>query len=262
MGSAKTQKDNTLSLQLNHTPLSLKKHTSLTAMGLLTFTAHELKTPLSTINLNISLLKSLILKEKWNTKHAQLEVLQLLDILKEESLWMQKFISETLDVCIAEGKPLVKKQNISWKLLLEDLADRLKEPARLHKTGLNLVYRGRKTLLPKIKIPANKLLLTQALHNLLINAIEHSAPQSQIKILWTAKKEKIEMEITNPLSQNQSAPLHIYSQTTKPVLKNTGLGLLLSKKFISLHGGSLKIKKPKKADGEFKVHLCLPIAKK
>ena len=211
-------------------------------INLLDFLSHELKTPLSTLRLNIEFMKQ-TLKSKpvdFNNKNIKLD--QIINIMDTEVEAMIQLISDMLDLRQMDEHTISLKKNwCQWNELIEPVQNRM--VTLLKKNNLKI-----QTDNTKITIYADPTLFKQALLNLIVNAIEHSPKNSTIDIsahidqnsslivsvrdhgsgIEESEQEKIFMPF-------YKRPKHTHSLHT-----SSGLGLSITKKIIESHGGTIK----------------------
>ncbi|PIR23371.1 MAG: hypothetical protein COV44_03210 [Deltaproteobacteria bacterium CG11_big_fil_rev_8_21_14_0_20_45_16] len=104
--------------------------------------------------------------------------------------------------------------------------------------------------------------LQQVLLNLIINALQASAPQSEVKIQTKLQPEYVQLVVSD---QGLGIPLNVQPKvfeaffTTKNEENGSGLGLSISKDIIEKQGGQLRFQSREGAGTEFEI--SLPLAK-
>lgn len=192
--------------------------------------SHELKTPLSSFQLGLSLLEKDFEKNK-----------DILPLLKAELTFLNEFIYNILDLRWIEKKekPLTFKW-VSFDSLLESAYSGLKIIAE--KKGISLKFKKPE----EIEVFADPLWISCVLKNLLSNAV-----------YFSFEKESIEVEIQYHKSSSQfscsiqnRSPLKIeeeklfdlfYTKSLDSKKKGTGLGLNLVQSIIKAHKGSIQV---------------------
>ena len=193
--------------------------------------AHEIKNPLSTIQLNLQLLREDLdpdhpghsrLVSRMNT--VQKEVSRLRDILD--------------DFMRYAGKLELDRKRVDLGNLLEELVDFFSPQAQAHRTQL----RFRKPDKPLV-VPVDERLLKQALLNLMINAVQ-AMPEAGGEVLLTARRDngRAVLEVADTargMPPEALARIFQAYYSTKP--GGTGLGLAIAKRMVDEHGGHISV---------------------
>jgi signal transduction histidine kinase len=191
--------------------------------------AHEIKNPLSTVQLNLQLLREDLdphhpghgrLVSRLNT--VQKEVSRLRDILD--------------DFMRYAGKLELDRKRTDLGNLLEELVDFYSPQAQAHRVQLRL----RKPDRPLVA-PVDERLLKQALLNLMINAIQ-AMPESGGEVLLSATRQdgRAVVEVTDTgrgMAPETLSRIFQAYYSTKP--GGTGLGLAIAKRVADEHGGHI-----------------------
>ena len=191
--------------------------------------AHEIKNPLSTIQLNLQLLREDLdpdhpghtrLVSRLNT--VQKEVSRLRDILED----FMRFA----------GKLELDRRQIDVAALMEELVDFFTPQAQANRVQLRL----RKPERPLVA-PVDERLLKQAVLNLMINAVQ-AMPEVGGEILLSAHPDGdwAVLEVADTGRGIEPEALGRIFQayySTKP--GGTGLGLALAKRMVDEHGGQI-----------------------
>ena len=194
--------------------------------------SHELKTPLSSLKLGLSLL------EKDFEKHKD-----ILFLMKEEVEKMIDFIMDNLDLrYIQEKKDLFQWEWKNFEPILSQACSSLKLIAQNENITFhtkNLKGNG------SIELFMDSSWIRCLLKNLLSNAVQFSPKNSQIFIEYGCNNNKnftcsIKDKGTG-LSDDENIfdPFYKSSWPSKN-LKNTGLGLSIAKAIVEAHGGRIK----------------------
>jgi len=102
--------------------------------------------------------------------------------------------------------------------------------------------------------------LQQVLVNLLLNAVQASAPDSSIEIHANAVDDMVRLEVVDNgcgLSEDAQSKLFNPFFTTKPEGMGTGLGLSVSYGIIKKHGGTISLEN--RPEGGVRVQVVLPV---
>ncbi|MDE0118535.1 MAG: HAMP domain-containing sensor histidine kinase [Bdellovibrionales bacterium] len=199
-------------------------------LDMLSFVSHELKTPLSTMKLNVELLKKQTSPEQQN----------LIKILDEEVAWMIQFISDTLDLKKVDNKAILNLSWHKWNKWIKSIQDSMEQTVHLHKRNLKI------HLLDKEReVYMDPLYIRQVLFNLIINAIKYSFKNSLVEILCTQTKTgelNVEIKDQGPGINLKSVnkifePFYQDREKAEIAIKGSGLGLTIVKKIIEAQGG-------------------------
>jgi signal transduction histidine kinase len=157
---------------------------------------------------------------------------------------MKRFITSILNLSRLESqKVTLNKKSNDINLLIQQALKRLKPLAQ--QKNLNI----EESLDPLFSIECDEDLMRQVLTNLIDNAIKYSPAES--KIIVRSREEdgfvRVEVEDFGPGIPKDQLPLMFrkFSRFLRPIkeqVKGTGLGLYLSKYFIELHGGTIRVK--------------------
>jgi len=192
---------------------------------------HEIRNPLSTLNMNLQLLM-----EDWIhpvTEREQRSVRKL-EVLLRETRRLESVLSDFLR--FAAGHKL-KLDRVSLNALVDELLDFMLPQAERAK------IRFRRELapnLPRAEIDAN--LIRQSVMNLLINAQQAMPTGGEIRIRTIADGGWVRLSIQDSgigiPPENFDKIFQIYF-STKP--SGTGLGLPMARKIVEEHGGTLTV---------------------
>lgn len=200
-------------------------------LDLISFVSHELKTPLSTLRLNVD-----VLKEKISEKDRR-----ILDIMDEEVDWMIQFIADTLD--LQKDRLSLNFQWCKWNRWIKEVGERIDKKVTLfnRKWQMNLLQQ-------EVDVYMDPFYLRQVVLNLVMNAVEHSPENSTIEMVCE-KTEKnglgvyvkdqgsgVEEEVKDKIFK----PFYKGRAKENSVGKGSGLGLTIVKKIVQAHGGSVE----------------------
>ncbi|HBG26497.1 MAG: PAS domain-containing sensor histidine kinase [Planctomycetes bacterium GWF2_41_51] len=196
--------------------------------------SHELKTPLTSIGMSISLLKEKLIN-KLDSKESE-----LLNVADEEVLRLKALISDLLDISrIEAGKMPLDFDSITVKLICEKAVSLLKKQA--DEKNIELSYNV-PTDLPNIKADANK--ITWVLTNLIANSLRYTDANGYIKLSATSVGSQIHISVEDNGSgipyEYQSRIFDKFVQVkTEKALGGSGLGLAICKEIVRAHGGTI-----------------------
>lgn len=193
---------------------------------------HELKTPLAVIHSYAEGLKEGIAADRQE---------HYLDVILEEAERMDGMVLEMLDLSRLEaGKVRLASDRFSLLELTHHVFDKLK--LLIEEKELKVEY-----VWPQnYEITADEGRITQAVTNLVSNAIKYSPRGGAIYVSVTKAKEKAMFAIENqsqPLSDEALAKVwdSFYQTDASRTEKGTGLGLPITKAVIELHGGTCHV---------------------
>ena len=199
----------------------------------LSFVSHELKTPLSTMKLNVELLK----------REASQEQKQLINILDEEVTWMIQFISDTLDLKKVDNKALFNLNWYKWNKWIQSLQESMEKTIHLYGRNLKIHLMEQER-----EVYMDPLYIRQVLFNLIMNSIQYSFKNSLIEVLCIKTQTgelNVEIKDQGPGINIQKAdkifePFYQDKEKSETAAKGSGLGLSIVKKIIQAHGGNVQ----------------------
>lgn len=207
--------------------------------------AHDIRTPISLIQLLVSQLSSnkknvenTIQLIQRNTQNLNEYVTQLLDFQKADRNMLklsvrQVNLKKIIDRIVAEVKPLLEEKSIDIIVSI-----------------------------PKITLWFDDNKMSRIFYNLISNAIKYSEEGGQIKIKASAYKKVVKIDfIDNGLGIPDKEQKLIFSRFTRGTninnkgIPGTGIGLMISKKIVELHGGGIQLKSKENLGSTFTVTL-------
>ncbi len=222
---------------------SLKKEQEMRKMQneFVALVSHEFKTPLQIIDGTRELL------------YRKIRSLDINDEVIEKSLYriksgiqrMNGLIGSTLNLAKMEsgdGNIKIEKGNFNIKEFIHNIISK----------NANLAQNRNIKLLINIKdlpreFSGDVKLLEHSFNNVISNAIKYSKNNSLIKILAKSNQKKIAIRVIDsgigiPEDDLKNIGTKFFRAKNTLLIAGTGIGLYLSKYFIKLHGGELKIK--------------------
>ena len=207
--------------------------------------AHDIRTPITLIQLLVSQLLSE--KNKFNnnielihrnTQNLNEYVTQLLDFQKADRN-MLKLAVRQLDLkkilyrIVAEVQPLLKDKSIDIIVSV-----------------------------PKMNLWFDETKMSRIFYNLIINAIKYSDEGATIELKASANKKNVTIDfIDNGLGIPEKEQKMIFSRFTRGTninnngIAGSGIGLMISKKIVELHGGEIQLKSKENLGSTFTVIL-------
>jgi two-component system phosphate regulon sensor histidine kinase PhoR len=198
----------------------------------LSLVSHDLKTPLAKIQAQVERLK----REKPELGEA-------LESIENSNNELKHYITSIINLSKIESQKVIlnKKSNDINQLIQQALK-------RLRPLSLQKAITIEERLDPLFSVECDEDLMRQVLTNLIDNAIKYS-PQNGRIIVRSLEEEgfiRVEVQDFGPGIPRDQLPMMFrkFSRFLRPIkeqIKGTGLGLYLSKYFIELHGGSIRV---------------------
>ena len=188
--------------------------------------AHDIRTPLTSISLNVQILRRKLELSEDDAEH--------LDIALEELARLDRSVAEILDF----AKPVkLTAQAIDVGELLEDAT-----------RGMTTVLSGRGVGLrcepgATMTVHGDPQRLRQVLVNLVDNAADASTPGAEVTVRASVAESRVAIEVEDRGRGIQAADLERIFEpffTTRP--DGTGLGLAIVHKVVRAHGGEMRVK--------------------
>jgi signal transduction histidine kinase len=232
----------------------------LAELGLLTGgLAHELKNPLSTLQLNLQLLRE-DLEDRQRTPGGQTSDPQLarmvrrLHGLNAETNRLRAILDDFLRYA---GRVELDRRPTDLGQLAEELVDFLSPQAQLAKVRVEVRVRTGST-----EMEVDPRLLKQALLNLLLNAIQHTPQGGTVAVeISTGKAARggrphIRLEVSDT---GRGIPAEDLPRVFEPYFSRrkggTGLGLPTTRRIIQAHGGEISVQSDPASGSRFIVTL-------
>lgn len=210
--------------------------------------AHEIKNPLSTVQLNLQLLQEDLVPDN----PASTRVVNRLNTVKNEVGRLRDILDDFLRYA---GRLEVDRKPVELNSLLEELVDFFSPQAQAQRIQLRL----KKSPQP-LTAPIDSRLVKQALLNLMINATHAMDNRGGELILTLDRSEnnaRIDVIDTGPgIPADAVAKIFQAYYSTKK--SGTGLGLPMAKRIAEEHGGTLEVKSEPGKGSDFT--LSLPLA--
>ncbi|HEX3010273.1 MAG TPA: PAS domain S-box protein [Bacteroidales bacterium] len=199
--------------------------------------AHDLKSPFGHI-LNFSSLLSDHYDQYSDEKRKQ-----FISLISKSSQQIYLLLENLLDWARSQGRKIdYFPQNISLQKLVTDVSELLSNSA--YSKNIEIVNR----IPPDTRLVADEYMLKTILRNLIGNAIKFTHDGGEVKVETTKDTKAQSISITDTgvgmeqslINSIFSLDLNITKAGTKGE-KGTGLGLLLCKEFVEIHGGKINI---------------------
>lgn len=198
--------------------------------------SHDLKNPLSSMKLNIGLLK----KQLSAGEHER--IINTLDkklvAMEKSSLQMQHLIEDILDLAKFEGSQ-VKLDHKPWNVCA--LVTEVIEALTPHLEEKNITI---KNIVPEhCTVDCDRERISQVFFNLIGNAIKHSPNGATITIMGTELPNHLKFEVIDDgpgiARENLKHVFDRFWQGDTQSKVGTGLGLSISRWIVEAHGGHI-----------------------
>lgn len=207
---------------------------------LLGMAAHDIRNPLTTIGLNVAMLKS-ILKSPEPKKHKARHILERIG---EASSFMLQMVNDLLDVSkIESGKMTLSLEPCTIHDILHERLPMYRQQANAKQITITC---NRCNALPAVHADKDRIL--QVIDNLVSNALKFSHAESKVKLRAYQVGEAVTVEV---IDRGQGIPEEERDKLFKTFSKtsvrstageaSTGLGLAICRKIVEAHGGTITV---------------------
>ncbi|HAR33232.1 MAG TPA: histidine kinase [Desulfobacter sp.] len=206
--------------------------------------AHEINNPLTTI-----LTTSMLIREEMKPDDPYYEDMGL---ITRETLRCRRIVSAFLDFA-RQSQPVKKKHNLSH--VIDEIVLLTRKQAAFKDIGVESVCSDK---IPRIVMDKGQ--IEQALINLMLNAIEATAPGGRITVCARLSADQTHAEITiqdTGCGISKEAQDKIFDPFFTTKENGTGLGLAITSGIISQHGGSISVESLPNQGTRFAIHLPL-----
>lgn len=197
--------------------------------------SHEFKTPISSIQMSLDLLK--------NNQIGSLneEQIHLVESIDDDSKRLLKITGELLNMTQLEsGKIQLKKQSLNPAEIIKYAIEATKTQAEQKNIQLEVIYPDD---LPQIEVDLEKTVWVMT--NLISNAIRYSYENSKVVIHAEESKGKVSFCVKDSgqgiPQQYKDKVFNRYFRVPGTKKEGTGLGLAISKEFIEAQGGTIEV---------------------
>ena len=192
--------------------------------------AHEIKNPLSTISLNLQLLREDLPHDGENGR-----LFSRLDTVQKEASRLRDILDDFMRFA---GKIELSRVKVDLFKLMEELVDFMTPQAQLQRVQLRVRRPD-----PPVMANVDPRLVKQAVLNLMINALQAMPPEGG-EIILSAREEpgKVYIDVTDTgrgiPPESLARIFDAYYSTKKG---GTGLGLAISRRIADEHGGKISV---------------------
>lgn len=193
--------------------------------------AHEIKNPLSTMNVNLQLLREDLARGGPPDKQR---CLRRLDSMRGESDRLREILDDFLRFA---GKYELDFEKVDLRNVVEELTDFFSAQAEASHVLL-------RTTLPETPVPArvDVGLIKQAVLNLMINAVQAMSEGGELLVRVSTARGKGQVEVTDTGpgmdAETRSRIFDAYWSTRKG---GTGLGLPTTRRIVREHDGNIRV---------------------
>ena len=230
----------------------ISKSRDLSTIGVLArWMAHEIRNPLSSLNINIELLRE-ELKEEVHLSQKE-EIHSLLNFISYETLRLENNLKDFLDF---NRLPPLKFEWVQLNEILDSVVRVLRPDAQMKNAKIDTHFQKN---LPMLKIDVSQFNL--ALSNLLINSTQAVSEKGEVHLFTRGSKKNIFIVIQDNgvgISKEHLPKIFDFMFSTKPM--GSGLGLSIAKKIISDHHGEISVKSEVNKGSLFRIRI--PIGQK
>jgi len=230
----------------------ISKRKDLSTIGVLArWMAHEIRNPLSSLNINIELLRE-ELKGEVHLSQKE-EIHSLLNFISYETLRLENNLKDFLDF---NRLPPPKFEWVQLNEVLDSIVRLLRPDAQMKNARMDTHFQKK---LSMVKIDISQFNL--AISNLLINSIQAVSEGGKIQLYTRASKKNVFIVIKDNgvgISKENLPKIFDFMFSTKPT--GSGLGLSIAKKIISDHHGEVTVKSEVNKGSIFKIQI--PISPK
>lgn len=207
--------------------------------------AHELRTPLAVMQLQIDLYNSS--KHPNNDTSAQ----QTISMITEQTERLSKMVRTLLDM--SELQTIARDEEIAISALVEEVLADL-EPLAQEK-GINLIEKCDNVLLM-----GSDILIYRLVYNLVENAIKYNFSGGTVTVTATQQNSQLHLTVEDTgngipeeLKERIFEPLFRLDKSRSRELGGVGLGLALVREIVRVHNGSILVKNNANSGTTFEV---------
>ena len=202
--------------------------------------SHQFRTPLATIRSSIDLLDLKMESAGLNSEFVELFQRQKA-IMAEETIRMTELMENILDIGrIDEGKIELTKRNVPFKQFMDTFVASNTELSGSHRT-LNYQFDA-----PNHIISLDEIVLRNVLRNIVSNAFKYSVNKPAPELVVNFQNNAFVIAVKDygigiPQKDQQFLFQSFFRASNAKIFPGSGLGLMIAKKLIMLHGGDIDI---------------------
>jgi len=226
---------------------NISKSRDLSTLGVLArWMAHEIRNPLSSLNINIELLRDELMGEAHLSQKD--EILSLLNFISYETLRLENNLKDFLDF---NRLPPLKFEWVQLNDVLDSIVRLLGPDAQMKNARIETHFQKQ---LPPIKMDVSQFSL--AISNLLINSIQAVSEKGEIHLHTRGSKKNVFVIVQDNgegIPKEHLPKIFDFMFSTKPT--GSGLGLSTAKKIISDHHGEISVKSEANKGSTFRIRI-------
>lgn len=195
--------------------------------------AHDLKTPIAVMQVNLSLLNQL---------GDSTQRRQRINLISDQLTVLTNIVDNVLTVARLETLPKLTFRHTNINHLVTHIEHILRPKSEYKRLAIQLDLDDN---LPSIQ--ANEEELQRALLNLIENAINYTPEQGIVKIRTSFQSERVHIEVADTgIGINPEELSHVFDEfyrasNASTIKGGTGLGLTIVRKVVELHHGSIQV---------------------
>ncbi len=225
----------------------ISRSKDLSTIGVLArWMAHEIRNPLSSLNINIELLREELRGESNLSKKE--EINSLLNFISYETLRLENNLKDFLDF---NRLPPPKFEWVRLNDVLNSVIRLLRPDAQLKDVRIDTHFQKN---LPLVRIDVSQFNL--AVSNLIINSIQAVTEKGEIHIYTRASKKNVFIIIKDNgigIPKEIIPKIFDFMFSTKPT--GSGLGLSIAKKIITDHQGDITVESELNRGSTFRIRI-------
>lgn len=229
----------------------ISRSKDLSTIGMLArWMAHEIRNPLSSLNINIELLREELRSE--NNLAKRDEIHSLLNFISYETLRLENNLKDFLDF---NRLPPPKFEWVRLNDVLDSIVRLLRPDAQLKNARIETHFQKN---LPLIRIDVSQFNL--AISNLIINSIQAVNEKGEIQIYTRKSKKNVFIVVKDNgigIPKENIPKIFDFMFSTKPT--GSGLGLSIAKKIILDHQGDITVKSELNRGSTFRIRIPISI---
>lgn len=225
--------------ELKNKNLQIEQSSKLKAIGEMSGNlVHEIKNPITTINLAAMVIRKLLNKEPFQ----KIAIVKQTDLICATTTRVNRIIEGLKTLSHSTG-PDLQRESLSIKAILNDIIEIFTAMTKHLNVVLKIDWNN-----PLLETPLelDRVQISQIFLNLLNNSLAAFKPEQQLWIAVDVSSNDTHVCIHftdsgNGISQDIASRIFEPYFSTKPVGHGTGLGLSLCRKIVEAHGGNIYI---------------------
>jgi signal transduction histidine kinase len=219
----------------------------------LSIASHELKTPLTSLKIQVQIRKRL-LEKKDESVFSPEKVTGLVDIADKQIDRLIRLVDDMLDITrIQNGKLSLNIKTVEFDLLASEVVQNFSD--EYHRAGCELSFHSEEHLL----IEGDRYRLEQVIANLLSNALKYGE-KCPVSVRASKEGNKVILSVKDQgMGISEENQKRIFDRFERAVSPNNigglGLGLYITRQIVELHKGTIKVESVEGKGSEFLLEL-------